>query len=350
MDRLRNLVGRHSREQEAVVQALKAALAAVLALLAAGAIGGAQPFLAPYAAVLAVTTTVRRSWSGAARQAAMLVVGVVLAYGVGLLVPSTPGALAAVVVVGLLLGRWRRFGGDREWIAITGLLLIVNGVAGHPALLVSWVVLSVVGSAIGATVNTLLLPPLHLRDAHDAVQSLAGDIALRLRTMAEGVREGWGAGDAAGWVAHARAVRAAVRRADDAVWFGRESVRWNPRRRSIRPSDVRLAVPEAVERVARLSERTAQIAVLLGDIADLADQDADPGLADLLGQLAAAVDVTADRFGTPEGPAEAVAGSAAEVHRRRDPEIEPAQVRATCVVTVADALADLTPSSGQAGG
>jgi hypothetical protein len=134
-----------------------------------------------------------------------------------------------------------------------------------------------------------------------------------------------------------------VRRADDAVWFGRESVRWNPRRRSIRPADVRLAVPEAVERVERLSERAVQIVVLLGDLADLGDQQPDRGLADLLDRLAAAVDVTAQRFGTREGPAEVIAGSAAEVRRHRDPAIEPAQVRATCVVTVADALADLSP-------
>jgi hypothetical protein len=47
--RLSAAVHSHGREQEAVVQALKAGLAAVLALLAAAAIGGAQPFLAPYA-------------------------------------------------------------------------------------------------------------------------------------------------------------------------------------------------------------------------------------------------------------------------------------------------------------
>jgi Predicted membrane protein len=67
---------RRRRNREALVQALKAGLAAVLAITAAAAIGGGPPFLAPYAAVLAVTSTVRRSWSGAARQAAMLVVGV----------------------------------------------------------------------------------------------------------------------------------------------------------------------------------------------------------------------------------------------------------------------------------
>lgn len=345
--RLREMIrGRGSREREAVVQAAKAGLAAVLALLAAQLVDGGQLFLAPYAAVLAVTSTVRRSWSGAARQAVMLVLGVLLAYAAASVIPAPPVALAILVTAGLLLGRWRRFGGDREWIAITALLLTVNGAAHHPSDLAVWIALSVLGSAVGAVVNTLVLPPLHMRDAHDAVQSLTAEIAQHLRVIAGGVRTGWNADDAAGWVATARGIRSEVRRADDAVWFGRESVRWNPRRRSIRPSDVRMAVPEAVEQVARLSERTVQLAVLLGDLADLADQPAEPGLADLLEQLAGAVQTTAERFGTEEGPAQAVADAAAQVQRGRDQEIEPAQVRATCRVTIADALADIAPRGG----
>jgi hypothetical protein len=345
--RLREMIrGRGSREREAVVQAAKAGLAAVLALLAAQLVDGGQLFLAPYAAVLAVTSTVRRSWSGAARQAVMLVLGVLLAYAGASVIPAPPVALAILVTTGLLLGRWRRFGGDREWIAITALLLTVNGAAHHPSDLAAWIVLSVLGSTVGAVVNTVVLPPLHMRDAHDAVRSLTAEIAQHLRAMAGGVRTGWNAEDAAGWVATARGIRSEVRRADDAVWFGRESVRWNPRRRSIRPSDVRMAVPEAVEQVARLSERTVQLAVLLGDLADLADQPAEPELADLLEQLAGAVHTTAERFGTEEGPAQAVADAAARVQRGRDPEIEPAQVRATCRVTIADALADIAPRTG----
>jgi ABC-type transporter Mla subunit MlaD len=107
-----------------------------------------------------------------------------------------------------------------------------------------------------------------------------------------------------------------------------------------------MAVPEAVEQVARLSERTVQLSVLLGDLADLADQPAEPELADLLEQLAGAVHTTAERFGTEEGPAQAVADAAARVQRGRDPKIEPAQVRATCRVTIADALADIAPRGG----
>lgn len=354
--RIASALGRRSREREAAVQAVKAALAAVLALLAArwlsgapGLPGAGHTFLAPYAALLAVTTTVRRSWAGAGRQAAMVVAGVLLAYGAGQLAAGTLPGLPLAVVLGLLLGRWRRFAGDRDQIAVTAVLLLVNGVSGNPAELAGWVVLSLIGSVVGASVNTFVLPPLHLRDAHDAVRTLACEIGDQLRVMAEGVREGWTAGDAARWVAQARALRAAVRRADDAVWFGRESVRWNPRRRSIRLADAPLAAPDAVDRVGRLGERAVQVAVLLGDLTDLAEgagrpgQEPDPVLADLLERLASAVDTLADRFEAREDLAEAIAGPAAAVRQlRADVRTEPIHVRSTCLVTISDALGDLT--------
>lgn len=289
------------RGGEAVVQALKAALAGVVALLAATVIGGPQAFLAPYAAVLAVTSTVRGSWSGTARQALMLSIGVALSYAADQLLPWRGAALAVVVAAGLLLGRWHRFGGDREWIAVTAVILVVNGSAQRPVDLAYRVVLSVVGSAVGAAVNTLVLPPLHLRDAHETVRALSGELNEQIRAMAGGVREGWSAADAARWLAGARGLRSAVRRADDAVWFGRETLRWNlRRRRALRRFDVRLADPGAVHRMERLSERVVQVGVLLGDLVEVTEHQPDPPLADALERLASAVEATAARVRTRE--------------------------------------------------
>jgi hypothetical protein len=253
---------RRGREREALVQALKAALAAVLALLAtqalAGGNGAAQAFLGPYVAVLTVTMTVRRSWAGAARQALLVVLGVLLAFGAGHLWPAV--ALAVVVVVGLLVGRWRRLGPDGHWLAVTAVILLVNGSAARPDDLAAWVLFTLVGAVLGAAVNTFVLPPVHLQDAGDAVRSLAEEISGQLRAVAGGVGDGWGQGDAATWVEQARGLRSAVRRAHSAVWVGRESVRWNPRRRAIGRADSLLAGPAVVERLEHLAERVVQVA------------------------------------------------------------------------------------------
>lgn len=113
-----------------------------------------------------------------------------------------------MVVAGLLLGRWRPFDDDGWWIAITALLLLRNGSAGRPPDLAAWVLFSVLGSLIGAVVNTVVLPPLHLKDARAAVDGLAGELATRFRETTDGVRAGFTAAHAAAWAAHARGTRA----------------------------------------------------------------------------------------------------------------------------------------------
>jgi hypothetical protein len=332
-------VGRPGREREVVVQAAKAALAAVLALLATSWAESAQSFLAPYAAVLAVTSTVRGSWTGAARQAGMLATGVLLAFVAGALIPSRVVAVPLAVLAGLLLGRWHRFGSDGYWVAITALILLVNGTAEQPPNLASWVALSLTGSLVGALVNTLLLPPVHLRDAHDAVRALTTEVAAQLREMSGQVRDGWSSVDAQRWARSARGLRRAVRRADDAVWHGRESVRWNPRRRTIRRADSALAGPSAVDRLSCVSERVLQTSVQLTDLAEPGDQAADPALAEMLDRLADGVDALAER---PDELAAALAGPVERVRRlRADVATGSDAIRGACMITLSDALAEL---------
>jgi uncharacterized membrane protein YgaE (UPF0421/DUF939 family) len=333
---------RPSREREVVVQAVKAALAAVGALLVTGPWAGSHTFLAPYAAVLTVTSTVRGSWTGAARQAGMVATGVVLAHLVGLLVPVSTLAVPVVVLIGLLVGRWRQFGADGWWVAITALIVVVNGTAANALDLAGWVALSLCGSLVGALVNTLLFPPVHLRDARHAVGALIGEVATQLRDMAAAVRDGWSATDARRWTHSARGLRRAVRRADDAVWYGRESARWNPRRRHIRRADSPLAGRDIVDRLSRVCERVLQVSVLLANLAEQEDHPGDPELAVLLERLADAVAILAER---PDELAAALDAPGAEARRLRDGAGTQA-ARGACVIAVSDAVAELEAVTG----
>jgi hypothetical protein len=333
---------RPGREREVLVQAAKAALAALGALLVTGPWAGTHAFLAPYAAVLTVTSTVRGSWTGAARQAGTVAAGVVLAHLVGLLVPPVTLAVPVVVLLGLLVGRWRQFGPDGWWVAITALIVLVNGTAANALDLVGWVALSICGSLVGAGVNTLLLPPVHLRDAKHAVAALVAEVAAQLRDMAHAVHDGWSAADARRWEHSARGLRRAVRRADDAVWYGRESARWNPRRRHIRRTDSPLAGPGVVDRLSRVSERVLQVSVLLANLAEQEDHPGDPELAVLLERLADAVDVLAEQ---PDELAAALDAPGAEARRLREGAGEQA-ARGACVIAVSDAVAELEAVTG----
>ncbi|WP_345609835.1 aromatic acid exporter family protein [Pseudonocardia adelaidensis] len=332
------LLCRPSREREIVVQSVKAALAAGAALGLTQPWAGSHAFLAPYAAVLAVTSTVRGSWTGAARQAGTVLAGVVLAYVVSTLVPVGTAAVPVVVVLGLLAGRWRQFGPDGWWIAITGLIVVLNGAASNALDLAGWVALSLCGSVAGALVNTLLLPPVHLRDARDAVTALTAEVAATLRDMAGSVRDGWSTADASRWVDGARGLRHAVRVADDAVWYGRESARWNPRRRHIRRFDSPLAGRDVVNRLSRVCEGVLQVSVLLANVAAPDDSvSGDPELANLLERLADAVEVLAE---DPNELAAALDVHGAEVRRLRDGAGEQA-ARGACVIAVSDAVSEL---------
>jgi hypothetical protein len=178
----------------------------------------------------------------------------------------------------------------------------------------------------------------HLRDARDAVTALTAEVAAALRDMAGSVREGWSAADASRWTHSARGLRRAVRVADDAVWYGRESVRWNPRRRHIRRFDSPLAGRDVVDRLSRVSERVLQVSALLANVAGTSGAaSGDPELAALLERLADAVEVLAER---PEELAAALDIPGAEVRRLRDGAGDDA-ARGACVIAVSDAVAEL---------
>src|SRR3954463_12695175 len=83
-------------------QLIKTALAAVIAwLLAVHVFGIAQPFLAPWAALLTVHATVLGTVRRGIEQVGASGIGVLVAFGAGQLFGTGALALAAVVLIGL---------------------------------------------------------------------------------------------------------------------------------------------------------------------------------------------------------------------------------------------------------
>ncbi|WP_198036977.1 aromatic acid exporter family protein [Nocardia sp. BMG51109] len=252
------------REREAVLQAAKMTGAAVLAWVAARLVTSSpQSFVAPYAAVFLMTATVYRSLTNAVQQASALLVGLVVAYGVGVLVPQPVAALGIAVFVGMMLGQWHRFGANGIWVGVTALLSITYGTAGNVAYLVQWMGQMVFGCVIGVAVNMLIVPPVYLRRPRDAVSTLVGEVCDLLRTMAAELGEKWELDTAARWLRRARRLDSAVDRAYAAVAHGRESTRWNirwlvHRRRGYRPPSEFEAplrtLAEVSEQVKRIAE------------------------------------------------------------------------------------------------
>ncbi|RZQ60220.1 FUSC family protein [Amycolatopsis suaedae] len=226
------LLRRHSGT---LIQSAKAAVAAVAAwLIAAELLRLPQPFLAPYAAVFLMEPTVYRSFTTAVRQVAAVAAGVLLAAAVGTVVPVQSAAIGVAVLIGLVLGSWRRMGDSGIWIGVTALLLLSYGTTGNELLLVDRLIESALGAAIGLAVNVVILPPAYVREPARAVQRLARELSDLLTDLSRAMDADEPPEEKENWSRRARDAEARVRAAEDAIGWASESVVANPRRIALR--------------------------------------------------------------------------------------------------------------------
>ncbi|MEU3528146.1 aromatic acid exporter family protein [Streptomyces sp. NPDC038707] len=221
------------RERDLAVQAVKAAFAAWLAWAVAGWwLKAPVAFVAPWVAVVLVESTVYRSIAHGLQQLAAIAAGTIAATAVGLLLPSTVAAMAVVLPLAMLLGRWQRLGSQGVYAATGALFVLTNGsvsVATSGARLAE----ALFGAVVGIAVNALVRPPLYLRDTEASLRDAVEEAHGILRDVADGLAAGrWDAGEAGAW--HDRALRLPrlVEQVRSAVEWSRESLRANPRRRA----------------------------------------------------------------------------------------------------------------------
>src|SRR3954469_17519263 len=111
-----------------VSQLLKTVMAAVIAwALAVHVFGIAQPFLAPWAALLTVHATVLGSVRRGVEQVGASVIGVLVAFGAGQLFGPYALALAVAVLVGLIIGSLRGVRTDSTTAAATAVVVLTTG-------------------------------------------------------------------------------------------------------------------------------------------------------------------------------------------------------------------------------
>ena len=168
-------------------RSLKTALAAGLAWwVATDLLHLEQAFLAPWAAVLVVHSTVYRTVSRGTQQVAATFLGVFLAYLFGTLLGVGAWSLGLVVLVGFLLGKLRWLRDEAATIATTGLVVLATDSMAETQLLGRLLDTSV-GVVVGLAVNLLVWPPLRDRAAWSQADQIPHDLAGVLREMADGL-------------------------------------------------------------------------------------------------------------------------------------------------------------------
>ncbi|CAA9362028.1 MAG: hypothetical protein AVDCRST_MAG72-2332 [uncultured Nocardioidaceae bacterium] len=222
-----------------VVQLAKTVLAATLAwIVAADLLDLAQPFLAPWAALLVVHATVYRTFFRGVKQVGATVVGVVLAWATGNLLGLDPLAMAVMLLVGLAVGRLRPVHEEGTTVATTAVIVLATGFSGEDTILVMRLIDTAIGVGVGLVVNLLVWPPLLDRAAARAIDRIDDGVGQLLCDMAAGLR---GAPDqklVLRWIEASENLDHDIDHAWALVRQARESGRLNPRRSA---GDVRRA-------------------------------------------------------------------------------------------------------------
>lgn len=212
-------------------QIVKTVAAAVIAwVIARDLLGIAQPFLAPWAALLTVHATVYRTMARGAQQVGATVLGVLLAFAAGAALGVNAASLGIVLLVGMVAGATHSLRAESTTAAATALVVLLTGYAGDSPVLFARLLDTVIGIAVGLAVNLLVWPPLHDRAAARRVDRIDDRIGALLTDMAERLREGGAEDDAEEWVERTRDIEHEVDSAWATVRRARESGRLNPRR------------------------------------------------------------------------------------------------------------------------
>ncbi|HWO63887.1 MAG TPA: aromatic acid exporter family protein [Umezawaea sp.] len=281
--------------RRALVQAAKCALVAVLAwLLADRVLGLPQPFLAPYAAVLMIESTVYRSVKGSAQQVAATASAVLVAFLASRTIPDTAAALGVAVLVGSLLGRWSVYGASGRWLGVTAVLVLTTTGAMDGVLLLDRLAETALGAVLGTAVNALVLPPTYARWAGSATSDVVRELRGVLTALARALRDTEVPHDPQAWVRRMEGSERLVRRAEEAVGWSDEADHLNLRRarrdrrtHTTAEADLRAAWPRLVQitEAVRSSTDSGPVDHYPGPESRAAYADLLDALADVVGRI-----------------------------------------------------------------
>ena len=219
------------------LQAAKSALAALLSWELTQRLPGRQPpLLAPLTALLVIQVTLVKTITGSLQRVASVVAGVLLALAVADLVGLHWWSVGLVVFVSLAIGELLRLGQHRLEVPITALLVMTLG--GTPGVARTRLLETLIGAGVGVAVNAVLVPPVYVQPAGEAIYGLAGAMARVLEGAADGLTEGWSGEEAYERLQEGRQLDGEVGRAREVIGRAEDSLRLNPRRRLLGdPSD-----------------------------------------------------------------------------------------------------------------
>lgn len=219
-----------------LLQVLKTSVAATLAWFLSGLLVQQQlPIFAAIAALLVVQPSVNQSLAKGVERSIGVIVGVVIAYGAGILFGTSSWVVLAIILVSLLLA-WalKLTPGSSNQIPISAMLVLALG-AQTPGYAFDRVLETVIGAGVGLIVNAVIVPPVLVAPAHGAVLRLAGAVADTLRDLSTALSGPQSPSELAAVLTRARALRPLQSASETALSAAEESLTFNPRGGRHRP-------------------------------------------------------------------------------------------------------------------
>jgi hypothetical protein len=211
------------------LQVVKTSVAVVLTWAVCDLLFAQPPIFAAIAALLVVQPSVNQSLAKGLERSVGVVLGVVLALGVGYLLGDAAWVVLSAVVLALLSSWALKLGpGSANQIPISAMLVLSIG-ALTPAYAVERVIETVIGAAVGLIVNVVIVPPVLIAPAHAAVLRLGREIAARIDDIAQSLTSPRTPVELRGLLHRARELRELRETTLDALAQAEESLTLNPR-------------------------------------------------------------------------------------------------------------------------
>lgn len=212
------------------LQAVKISVATVLAWVVAQLLlPGELPIFAAIAALLVVQPSINQSIGKAVERSLGVVGGVIIAYVVGLLFGRSSWIVLLTIVICILLAWVLKLPpGSSNQLPISAMLVLSIG-SDSPGYALDRIIETVIGAGIALIVNVVIVPPVQLAPAHDAVARLGREVADTLDRLAVALRSPQKPFALEELLLTARLLRPMQTAAERAIADAEESLTFNPR-------------------------------------------------------------------------------------------------------------------------
>ena len=217
-----------------LLQVVKTAVAASLAWVCCLLLlPGQLPVFGAIAAIIVVQPSVNQSFAKALERTVGVIVGVVIAYLVGLLFGQSTWIVLLAIVLALLTGWALRLSQSTTvQLPISAMLVLTIG-AQTPGYAGGRIIETALGAVLAVVVNLVIVPPVRLAPAHEAVAALGREAAKSLDGLAQLLLQPSTAAHRNAALVEVRLLAPMLTKARAAVTGAEESLRFNPRRRAL---------------------------------------------------------------------------------------------------------------------